>query len=119
MNFYLGLNSVKSPLKIVPYKGRLGDMYRLAAGPVSSPVGTGPGVTSSGDPFLLKLPLPKGKTTANLAIIALSDASKPKITVIAPKSVEESSNGSLAVFELASIIAGGAVHLTSAPPTGD
>lgn len=113
--FTFALNTGKTMLKVTPYKGQIGDVYRIfifresaSTQPVSA--------TSSGAPFQLKLPLKGGAKTANLAIGTL-DGAKAKFTVIAPKSILEADGGGSAVFELNNLPGEAVLHLTSAPPT--
>ncbi|MCS6900810.1 MAG: hypothetical protein RMJ98_14485 [Myxococcales bacterium] len=112
--FTFGLNTGKNMLKITPYKGQLGDVYRLfifredaSHQPVS--------VTSNGPPFVIKLPL-KGAKTANL-VVATSENGKAKYTVFAPKTIQTADTGDTAVFELGNLPGEAILHLTSAPPT--
>lgn len=107
--------------------GRLGEVYDL---PVQIPGQQAKSGTpnarlsyaSSGAPFILKLPLPSGVKTANLAIERIgTDASTKKISatwsVVPVSKVESSSTGDKAVFELRAL-PGTHVHLTSLPAEG-
>jgi len=112
-NFVLGLNTGKSELKITPFKGQLGGIYRIGVARPDNPKE----VASAGSPFVLKLPLPKGTKTANLVIALPAGGKLGKYHVIAPKGVEEGASGSLAVFELPKIVTEAMIHLTSSPPS--
>lgn len=111
--FIFGLNTGKNMLKVTPYKGQIGEIYRLfifIEEASHQPVN----VNSSGPPFQIKLPI-KGAKTANLAIGA-NDNGKIKYTVVAPKSVLEADGGNTAVFELSALPGDAVLHLTSAAP---
>jgi hypothetical protein len=78
---------------------------------------------SSSDPFVIKLPLPAGANSANLAVETVAvnpKTSQPKSTwsVIAMSKLETSDTGNRAVFELP-ILPDGHVHLTSSAPSGN
>lgn len=112
--FTFGLNTGKTMLKITPYKGQLGDIYRIfifLESASTQPVN----LTTAGPPFILKLPI-KGAKTANL-VIATAENGKAKYSIFAPKSVLTSDTGNTAVFELNNLPGEGILHLTSAPPT--
>lgn len=109
------LNTGSTQLKITPYKGQIGDVYRLFIFRESAS-NTGVGVSSVGGPFLLKLPL-KGAKTANLAVATSPDGKVAKYTITAPKNIEEADGGGRAVFELMDLPGEAILHLTNAPPT--
>jgi hypothetical protein len=114
--FTFGLNTGKNQLKVTPYKGFIGDLYRVGVRKEEAPTQPFP-VSSSAGPFLVKLPVPKGTKVANLAIIALVEGKGAKYSVVASKAIEEGASGPVAVIELPSLVGDGLVHLTSAAPT--
>ena len=111
--FIFGLNTGKTMTKITPYKGQIGEVYKLKIVKESDttvPIPT----TSAASPFLVKLPAPKG-AKPNLVVLVITDG-KAKYTVVAPKSIEERDNGVSGVFELPSLPGEAFYHLTSAAP---
>jgi hypothetical protein len=111
--FTFALNTGKTMLKVTPYKGQIGDVYRVFVfreSASSEPVG----VSAGGAPFVVKLPI-KGAATANLAI-GVADKGKAKFTVITPKSVLTADTGNTAVFEVNALPGEAVLHLTSAAP---
>ncbi len=108
------------------YKGKLGDIYELRAQVperqyvVGAESSSQPLPTAS-DPFVLKLPLPAGKDSANLAIERVEEDARthrPKFswTVVPMTKLETADPTNRAVFEL-NTIPDGDVHLTTEPPT--
>jgi len=93
-------------------RGKLGDVYMLGvqvpdreynmntARP-SQPFAT------SGDPFVLKLPLPEGRDSANLAVesVQVDDKDRAKSTwvVVAQTKLETADTGNRAVFEMSQL----------------
>lgn len=113
-NFILGLNTGKDMLKITPYKGQIGDVYKIGVGRADP--WTPAAIASATSPFVLKIALPKGTSTANLVVAVSSGGKLAKYAVVAPKSIEEGDRKA-AVFELSKVFPEAIVHLTSAPPT--
>lgn len=79
-------------------------------------------IQSMSDPFVLKLPLPGGTNSANLAVetlIADPKSKKPKSTwaVAGMSKLETADSGNKAVFEI-TLLPDGHVHLTTSAPTG-
>ena len=112
--FLFALNAGKNALKVTPYKGALGDMYRVFVFRESAS-NEGVAMTSGGAPFLIKLPL-KGAKTANLAVGTVTEGKVSKYAVVAPKSVLEGDGPSFAVFELPALPGEAIVQLTTQPP---
>jgi len=78
-------------------------------------------VTSGGDPFVIKLPLPQGKDSASLAVETVAPDPKTKKnkstwTVIAQTKTETADTGSKAVYEVR-VLPDGHVHLTTQAPS--
>lgn len=115
--FFLALNTGKGAAKITPYKGQVGEVFRLHVRPETVALDQpGTAVASAGAPFQVKLAHPKGKTL-NLAILVI-EKGQSKYTVLAPKSTEEAGDGIVkAVFELPTYPPDAYIHLTSAGPT--
>jgi hypothetical protein len=112
--FTFGLNTGKNMLKITPYKGQIGDVYRIFI--FREDASTQPiNLATGGPPFVVKLPL-KGAKTANLTV-ATAENGKAKYAVFAPKSIQTADTGDTAIFELNNLPGEGILHLTSAPPT--
>ncbi len=105
--------------------GKLADVYDLPVEIPAQEAKTGTASTiqpyeSAGAPFILKLPLPNGVKSANLAIERVaSDPKTKKISsswsVVPMTKAEASGSGDKAVFELKAL-PGTHVHLTSLPP---
>lgn len=112
--FTFALNTGKTMLKITPYKGQLGDIYRLFIFKEDAST-QAINLASGGGPFVLKLPI-KGAKTANL-VVGTADNGKAKYTIVAPKSVLTADTGNTGVFELNNLPGEAILHLTSAPPT--
>lgn len=112
--FTFALNAGKTMLKITPYKGQLGDAYRLFIFKEDAST-QAVNLASGGGPFVIKLPI-KGAKTANL-VVATADNGKAKYTIVAPKSVLTADTGNTGVFELNNLPGEAVLHLTSAPPT--
>jgi hypothetical protein len=78
-------------------------------------------VQTQADPFVIKLPLPKGTESANLAIETIAVDAKTKKNksswaVVGMTKMESSDAGNKAVFEV-NTLPDGRVHLTSQAPT--
>lgn len=78
-------------------------------------------ITSQADPFVIKLPLPKGTESASIAIESIALDAKTKRnkstwTVMAQTKVETADTGNKAVFELRTL-PDGHVHLTTQAPS--
>lgn len=114
LGFVFALNVGKNMLKITPYKGQLGDVYRVFVFREEAS-NQGIATTSLGPPFQLKLPL-KGAKTANL-VVATAEGAKAKYTIIAPRSVVEADTGASVLFDLPTLPGEAILHLTSAPPS--
>jgi hypothetical protein len=114
-NFTLGFNEGKTMLKVTPYRGQIGDVYRIGW---DRPEHNAQILASASGPFVLRIPFPKGKKEANLVVGVSADGKLGKYTVLAPKSMEEGANGPVGVFELTKFPAQAIIHLTSSPPTG-
>lgn len=89
--------------------------FRMGEETASAPV------TSNGDPFTIKLPLPQGKDAAALAIETVAPDPKTKKNkstwqVVAQTKVETADTGNKAVYEV-KVLPDGHVHLTSQTPT--
>jgi hypothetical protein len=113
-NFLLALNTGKEALKVTPYKGQIGDLFRMG---VNRPDTAPSAITSMNGPFVLRVPMPKGTATANLVIAVPAGGKTGKYSVLAPKRIEEGDRP-FAVFELSKIVPEAMIHLTSSPPTG-
>jgi hypothetical protein len=111
--FTFSLNVGKGMVKITPYKGQIGEVYKVKIFKESDTINA-VSTSSASTPFIVKLPAPKG-AKPNLAVLVITDG-KAKFTVIAPKSIEEKDNGVTGVFELPSMPGEAFYHLTSAAP---
>jgi len=110
-NFTFGKNAGKSQLKLTPYKGQIGELYKIGAVRPD-----GPKEITGVPAFVVRMPLPKGTKTANLVYATPAGGTKATYTVLAPTKVDEGDTP-FAYFDLAKIGAEAVVHLTSAPPT--
>lgn len=109
------------------YKGKLGEVYELRAQVPEREYVVGAESPSqplptAGEPFVLKLPLPAGKDSANLAVERIEEdarthRTKSAWTVVPMTKLETADPASRAVFEL-NTIPDANVHLTTEPPTG-
>lgn len=108
-------------------KGKVGDVYLIEVRTPDRKYQMGEARASraqptSGDNFVLKLPLPKGSDSANLAIetIELDAKNKPKASwvVIAQTKLETADTGNRAVFEMGQL-PDAHVHLTTASAGGE
>lgn len=110
-NFTFGKNAGKSQIKLTPYKGQIGEVYKIGATRPDNPK------EISGVPaFVVRMPLPKGTKTANLAIAVSAGGTKATYTVVAPTKVDEGDTP-FAYFDVLKLPPEAVVHLTSAPPT--
>jgi hypothetical protein len=108
------------------YKGRIGEVYELRAQVPEREYVVGQESPSqplptAGDPFVLKLPLPAGKDSANLAVErveqdARTHRTKSAWTVVPMTKMETADPANRAVFEL-NTIPDANVHLTTEAPT--
>lgn len=110
-NFTFGKNAGKNQIKITPYKGQIGEIYKIGAVRPD-----GPKEIAGVPAFVVRMPLPKGTKTANLVIATPAGGTKGTYTVIAPTKVDEGDTP-FAYFDVMKLGAEGIVHLTSAPPT--
>lgn len=109
------------------YKGKLGEVYELRAQVPEREYMVGAESPSqplptAGDPFVLKLPLPAGKDSANLAVERIEEDARTKRNkstwmVVPMTKLETADPANRAVFEL-NTIPDANVHLTTEPPTG-
>lgn len=109
------------------YKGRLGEVYELRAQVPERQYMVGQESPSqplptAGEPFVLKLPLPAGKDSANLALERIEEDARTKRTkstwtVVPMTKLETADPTNRAVFEL-NTIPDANVHLTTEAPTG-
>ena len=110
-NFTFGKNTGKNAIKITPYTGQIGEVYKIGAVRPD-----GPKEISGVPAFVVRMPLPKGTKTANLAIGASAGGTKGTYIVVAPVKVDEGDTP-FAYFDVMKLGAEGIVHLTSAPAT--
>jgi hypothetical protein len=107
-------------------KGRLGAVYTIEIGVPGQEYGPGqhasePYTSRGGDPFVLKLPLPAGVKSANLASETVSKDAKSKAatsswSITAMTKHESADPHDRAVFELP-VLPDGHVHLTTEAPS--
>lgn len=105
-------------------QGRLGEVYALQAQVPNqqvqvSNVRASQPLSSNGDPFILKLPIPGQGESANLAVesVEVDDKGRGKSTwtIVARTKLETSDSGNKAVFEI-SQLPDAHVHLTTRNP---
>ncbi len=110
-NFTFVKNTGKSQLKLTPYKGQIGEVYKLGAVRPD-----GPKEIAGVPAFVVRMPLPKGTKTANLVIALPAGGTKATYTVLAPTKVD-AGDTPFAYFDVMKLPAEAITHLTSAPPT--
>lgn len=110
-NFTFTKNTGKDQLKITPYKGQIGEVFKLGAVRPD-----GPKEIAGVPAFVLRMPLPKGTKTANLVVALPAGGTKGAYTVLAPTKVDEGDTP-YAYFDVMKLAPEAIVHLTSAAPT--
>lgn len=109
-NFIIGKNKGASALKVTPYRGFVGEVYRIAFTRPEQPKD----LKTLGDNYVLTLQAPPKSPEKLFLVVAIpAGGGKATYKVHAPKSTLSSDAGPSFVFELDDIPASAVVHLTS------